>query len=987
MTEVIDQGMKLTRRAHAVWDVGSDVVSFPVRRPRYGRTSARPCALVAGLVVAALLAAPGGLGAAQSDTTPFGGAWTQQDRKFADFLIRELRYYDTAERWLAAKAESRGLSENDLAQTESYRLDLLKAKGDEEGFAAALKEFQRKFPDHGRASVGGLQTIESTLQNALRDLFVASRTPEQATKLRTRAKKTFSEQVVPAIEAQIKDADAKIAGAEAEAADALLVIRNQAELARIEFYTRYGREWPRGSGERKKTLEEALAFADFFVENRSEFYVMEYDAQLKRGIIAYELGQNLLAYDHLSILYDIEPLSARPYKPAIVAAFKDLRIKAILFGSRAANAAGDYQKARLAIENFVLTERKNDQLDLSTAEGDPTLRQFAILTRLEHAVALAGDGEVERGLDSIHKIIEAYDGDAAAEAYVIDARKALGRVALIKGVTLRGQDYYQAAQGLKAELRWEDALTTFQTALGVLSPREFMTYGPICLSEIGEALFLLGRFHESAVAYAELFDVFGGALGSSELASKSARNFLAAATKTVQNTPNATAHAEVTRLNDQAKTLFDRLEGGGFEAHRATLIEADQAAKDGRFEQARKRYQEVPEFVEKDGKKNAVPFYWRAQASAEAMIYELWSRFEGEENPWEDELAAAVASLGDIYGKALAAGDEAGAATATLALGQTHYLKREWPEAATAFGRFASELEDSDSRCTGVAYYALCLARTGECDKAKDQLASIRKTCSDEPVLGYAALNVADCFNDLGNADETALHTLYYALNPRSADDLKDVDALLMVASRLAAGAVESGSRKRRTAFLKAAGQFADRVKKHRSAKEPEVRRQYLLVAARVERAKGDRSDAVKTLKAYIKEFSPGKGRNEEDPYVYRDLGEIYRTSGKLNTSRALSAEKYYDWACSLMEARSKSVAAQAVQNPELQALAQSLDQTFWDWTLTLMKLKLFLGSAGDANKFGEIIRIIEPRTASDMGGKKSDFLQILERAKEEKGL
>ena len=52
------------------------------------------------------------------------------------------------------------------------------------------------------------------------------------------------------------------------------------------------------------------------------------------------LGRYLLASDHLGVLYDILPPSAPPYPPAVVTAIKDVRLQAILHGTRALSAAG-----------------------------------------------------------------------------------------------------------------------------------------------------------------------------------------------------------------------------------------------------------------------------------------------------------------------------------------------------------------------------------------------------------------------------------------------------------------------------------------------------------------------------------------------------------------------------------------------------------------------------------------------------------------------
>ncbi len=139
---------------------------------------------------------------------------------------------------------------------------------------------------------------------------------------------------------------------------ASLSIRDQAELARVRFYLNYGRKWPEGAPEREKALEKALELADAFVDRGVDFFIMEYDGQLNRGIIALELGRYLLASDHLSVLYDIDPQSPKPWSPTLTTAIKDVRLQSVLYGTRALSAAGRYRDALDVIKTYVLTPRK-----------------------------------------------------------------------------------------------------------------------------------------------------------------------------------------------------------------------------------------------------------------------------------------------------------------------------------------------------------------------------------------------------------------------------------------------------------------------------------------------------------------------------------------------------------------------------------------------------------------------------------------------------
>ncbi len=488
---------------------------------------------------------------------PLLAAWTPADETFANYIIQRLKYFDTATRWLDSKSRERGIDDRARAQIAARRLDILRGRGDDQAFAQALEQFKRDYPWHARASVGSLEGIGEKLVRVLADLERAAVAKEEdAGSLREKAKEVFSSDVIVSLNALIEEHDqtlAKLREQLKELDDPLsndeyktrLESRDHAVLARVRFYLNYGRKWPERSTERKESLEKALALGDDFIDAGSDFYVLEYLAQLLRGITAYELGRYLLASDHLGVLYDILPPSAPPYLPAVVIAIKDVRLQAILHGTRALSAAGSFGEARRVIKNHVLTSRKGDPFDLSRAEDEEILRKIAILVKLEFAVAMAGDGDSEAALGSIQAVIDRYSGSETDEdkAYVTDARKALGRLAQIKGVTLRGQDYFQAARGLKSEFKFEAALDAFQTALANLTPRECIEFAPLCLNEIAENLVLLGRYAESAVAYGELFESFGRYVGPTGIAARASKNFLHATTKAIETTPGGSSNA------------------------------------------------------------------------------------------------------------------------------------------------------------------------------------------------------------------------------------------------------------------------------------------------------------------------------------------------------------------------------------------------------------------------------------------------------------
>ena len=55
--------------------------------------------------------------------------FSNEDRAFADALIRELKYFDTARRWLAEKRSARTTKPEQQAEIDSRLIDILQAEG------------------------------------------------------------------------------------------------------------------------------------------------------------------------------------------------------------------------------------------------------------------------------------------------------------------------------------------------------------------------------------------------------------------------------------------------------------------------------------------------------------------------------------------------------------------------------------------------------------------------------------------------------------------------------------------------------------------------------------------------------------------------------------------------------------------------------------------------------------------------------------------
>jgi tetratricopeptide (TPR) repeat protein len=807
-------------------------------------------------------------------------------------------------------------------------------------------------------------------------------------KLFAAAWEDFGKKVEEPLNAYIADLNRKVAAAQAaaqaekkEVPSELLQARDYGELTRVKIYQVYGSAHPErhaaAGAKRKEILDKALALADAFVDERFNFMPMQFDGQLQRGVIAFEQGLHKLAVEHLSILFD--PLEIDASNPTIVAFFKSLRLQALLYGARAMNAIGSYERAGRSIEEHFLAETKGP-LDLSRAESEKDLQALAIQVRLELAVALAGIGKAAKGLDIVHGLIEKYspasEGNGGGnEGYVTDARRVLGRIAAVPGVELRGRDYFQAGLGLKSEYRMDEALVMFRRALAGLGPREAAATAPSCLNEIGEVNFLLGKaaqdrgdpeaavfYTDSALAYRDVCRYFAG----SSLVSKAATNFLAAATRAVNTTPGGTEHAGLRELEAAAKQA-SQTHGENVQVAEALMQEAQRLEQGGDFAGARKKYLEVPAKV----KSLVVPFYWRAQASAWAVALRQWERAAAEEKAGlAAELEKAKTELAEILPKALAAGDQSGAAVAALTLGQLHYNAQEFREAADVLSVFLTDLGDLESyRCRGWGDLALARIRLEECEEAETIFRErLYKGCRDESILADVAWELAEGFRVAGDANRCALYMLLYTKHPSAAEDLEKLERLRDIIKRLIEG---GGDPKHGARNLEAAEELTRKAEQLARTQGQDFGAELSFYQAKILVAKKDWGKAIPALQEDVKKHKR-RGDGGDDAYVWRLLADAYlKRSGLASppVKDTQRAERCLSSACGIMDAWRQ-------RDP-------ALDREFWTWIVDFLRAKKLLCDAGDQGKCGEIRVFVEGRRAEEMGGAdlKAEILALYQAA------
>ncbi len=884
------------------------------------------------------------------------------DLAFGEYL-KLLRYWDTAARWLDSLERSRTLDTASQAEIAGLRIDILKAQGKEKEAFEALEEYKKRFPNNPRASMGTLEVIGVALSKATKLLEQAIVQPkEKAAESVAAAEKLFNEEVLPPLDALIADFLAKydelrkqLKAEDPQLQDASRVLQH-AELARVNIYLLYAQKLPRDHERRAALLEKGADLAAKFVNDRYEFPVMQFRAQLQLGIYAYELGRYAKAEECLDIMYNAEPPLQRPFAKLIVDAFKSYRVQAILFGARSAIARGAYARALQVIERYYF-KSKNDEFSLARAEDQPDLRVVATLVRLEYGIALCGTGQAARGLAEIHAVI---DKPNQVASLVTDGRKALGRIASLGFVRLSGRDYYQAALGLKSELKWDAALYTFQTALMRLDPRdeaERNEFAPLCLNEIGEIYYLKGQFIESALAYEEACRHF--AATEHEILAKVSQNLLAAVSKAIQLRDDGLTHAGLAKLKDAAAKYSEML-GGDIALIQSLMVEGRLLLDQGQFKEAREKFLQVPRVY----KGTKIKFYWQAQAGAQECVCREWDQAESEDRKkLEPDVLKAIEELKDIVPKAIADKDAVGAGKAAFFRGQTLYQLRRFDEAAETLAVFTTSLADEKVyRTIGLAVLCLAEVRRGDCDAAARHFEEIRREAPDFPVVANLAAELADGFEEAGNAARCAEFALLQARHPAAASDMEQPALLGQLVRRLIDGSKGAEAR-----------EYLEKLRATGKEGDPTLDRQLLYLEAKSLAQENKLDEAIAKFQFYINKFRP---RNDyyEDPYVYRELGDAHlarRPPGKTAPSMddMQAASDAYNAACYMMQERSR-------RDP-------TLEKKFWRWMLDFWTLGMRIADIAKArNRYLDLQVFMQEFRDSDMGGLKDEFLKLEAHAK-----
>ena len=878
--------------------------------------------------------------------------FSSEDSSFVDALVRDLRYFDTARRWLAEKRQERGVKPEMMAEIDSRFIDILQVEGKGNEALEALGEFKKKWPSHPRAALGSLERLGAAFSAVLQDLEKAGTESDKAKSdaLKSKASGEFKLKVKKPLDALIVDLAKQANAAKGKESLTKKRLSYQAELARVNIFLVYARNLAAGD-ERDSYLKRGLALADFFVNERDEFYIMRYEAQIQKGLYLLEMERFLDAAEELELIFDIEPFVRPPFSPQLLKAFHTIRLKAYLFSAKAYNGA---KKPEVAVDILKPIMRSTPVPGdpfapaIGLVEADSDLQQFAVLARLEYGIALADAGDAPSGMAVIHAVISKYDKlfkESKVDkyrAFVIDARKALGRVASSGSAELSGRDYYQAAIGLKSELKLEEALKAFQTGLAKLSGPEVQEYAPLCLNEIGELSFILNRFDEAAVAFSELADHHSS---SKIFRSKAATSFAASVDKAKRAIgESGSAHAGYAVLTAKADQ-FSR----GDTKYQVKMSEAGQFEEQGNFAKAREAFLSIP----RDDQGVPVSYYLRAQARGLSTLvreYEAAGKDEAARSLILAAFSYNAGKLQAILDEALENKDLRAAGVAALGLGQMYFHLERYPDAVKPLRLFfTKELKkDRYYRCTGLGYLVLSMVRAGQGKEAGAIYADLRNDCAKDPSVATAAYVLSDDADAAGDSRKAAIYLLQFAEHPSTRGEINELMLVMKIVKVLSDGGLISDAKR-----------YVEKAKKIGGGAS-KLGRELLLMEGQIAMSGKDWKAAIAIFQGYVKEYEV-KGVNYEDPFVCKDLAwatimlarQVHPRPKPLPLDKLKLAERYYGHAFFLLH-NLRNVRRSPDQKPD-----PDLVRDYWKIALLQQRVRHSAGRVGDAEAFGDIHKFV----------------------------
>lgn len=583
------------------------------------------------------------LGTAPAAASDYAGS-----EPYGELMKRTLQQASaTLVRELAPKLLEKAAGENEKADLEFAAADAIKviARATKDTdllsqYEAKLKELQEKYPSHGRASMAGINQIESAKARGLAIIGQAAEAQDDAERQKLVAKGRGLLETMIASCKKVVEEQNKTVGE-------LLAIEQKAKrLDQVPEDQRHARQ----RAENSRDLTQFF-LADGFVTlartykgdagkaKRKELldgaktaYTLLIDGSDDRAGTSNDVLRNLSYIGQIEVMIDLEDFDEaiglatdltfidlwydpnhvpESYKPQIP---KDRdHIRQICINAHI-----------LLVKALVKTNKGEEALAVALGiDSKPHGKNWrdhpmGLLLVFERAKALAGAGQGERGAGEIFKMLKeaqaaADKGDDSARRRFVDACKVLSEISDVTGGEVYspevqfyvGYGYFCRGESELSIAGYKGVLTAAET------PKERAKWVPKAVREIGNRLFQQERFLEAALAYQTVFVEFP----DDPFAADSVRFAISAIKRAKQQFGESGTQGALGKF--EKDLIADSVAAAGpMIAARSKMSEAAEHQQAGRWVDSAQAYLAVPATYEKDGKSHNVKFYPNAIANA-----------------------------------------------------------------------------------------------------------------------------------------------------------------------------------------------------------------------------------------------------------------------------------------------------------------------------------------------------------------------------------
>lgn len=675
--------------------------------------------------------------AAASDYTgnePYGELMKRTLNQASATLVREL----------APKLVDKAASENEKADLEFAAADAIKvvARATKDmdlltQYEAKLKELQAKYPNHGRASLAGINQIEAAKARAMTLLAQADEAQDDKERDALLEKgRTGLRALIEACNTVVKEQNVEVGrlleieqGAKRldqvpqEQQHARQRAENQRDLTQFflaDAYVTLSRTFKdKDKDKRKEFLDFAKGAYSVLIEGsadragtsndvlRNMSYIGQIEVLVDLGDLDEAIG---LATDltFIDLWYDPSHVNDA-YKPQIPKDLDHVRqicINAHILLVKALVKAGKGEEAlqaALGIEDKPHGKNWRDH-------------PMGLLLVFERAKALAGAGQGQRGADEIFRMLKeaqaaADRGDDASRRRFVDACKVLSEISDVTGGEVYspeiqfyvGYGYFCRGESELSIAGYKGVLTAAETA------KERAVWVPKAVREIGNRLFQQERFLEAALAYQTVFVEFP----DDDFAEESVRYAISAvnqAKKQFGETGSSGTLGQFERqlIDDSAAAA------GPMIGAKAKLKDAAEAQRAGRWVDAAQAYLGVPATYEKDGKSAKVKFYPNAIANAGYCYSQAYKQTNEEKY-----LGLARETLKKATVAGAEYGDQESQALACYYLGELDYnIRKDYDSAIEVLKPFDGELSGTGRAVRARYVQAMAHLARGNSDGA-----------------------------------------------------------------------------------------------------------------------------------------------------------------------------------------------------------------------------------------------------------------------------